>query len=109
VHFGVDKDSGLIHSVENTSANVHDITRAAQLLHGEEEVVYGDAGYQGIEKRAEMAGKSTAFRFARRHGKRRVLPDTPDGRLLDFVETVKANIRAKVDHPFRAIKQQFGL
>jgi IS5 family transposase len=48
VHIGVDKDSGLIHSVETTSANVHDITRAAQLLHGEEEVVYGDAGYQGI-------------------------------------------------------------
>ena len=36
VHIGVDKDSGLIHSVETTSANVHDITRAAQLLHGEE-------------------------------------------------------------------------
>ena len=75
----MDKDSGLIHSVETTSANVHDIARAAQLLHGEEEVVYGDAGYQGIEKRAEMAGKSTTFRVAMRPGKRRVLPDTPDG------------------------------
>jgi IS5 family transposase len=52
VHIGVDKDSGFIHSVEITSANVHDITRAAQPLHGEEEVVYVDAGYQGIEKRA---------------------------------------------------------
>ena len=108
MHFGVDKDSGLIHSVENTSANVHDITRAAQLLHGEEEVVYGDAGYQGIEKRAEMAGKSTTFRVAMRPGKRRVLPDTPDGRLLDLVETAKAHIRAKVEHPFRVIKEQFG-
>jgi IS5 family transposase len=103
----VDKDSGLIHSVETTSANVHDITRAAQLLHGEEEVVYGDAGYQGIEKRAEMAGKSTTFRVAMRPGKRRVLPDTPDGRLLDLVETAKAHIRAKVEHPLRVIKQQF--
>jgi IS5 family transposase len=108
VHIGVDKDSGLIHSVETTSANVHDITRAAQLLHGEEEVVYGDAGYQGIEKRAEMAGKSTTFRVAMRPGKRRVLPDTPEGRLLDLVETAKAHIRAKVEHPFRVIKQQFG-
>ena len=90
VHIGVDKDSGLIHSVETTSANVHDITRAAQLLHGEEEVVYGDAGYQGIEKRAEMTGKSTTFRVAMRPGKRRVLPDTPDGRLLDLVETALA-------------------
>ena len=107
-HIGVDKDSGLIYSAETTSANVHDITRAAQLLHGEEEVVYSDAGYQGIEKRAEMAGKSTTFRVAMRPGKRRVLPDTPDGRLLDLVETAKAHIRAKVEHPFRVIKQQFG-
>jgi len=45
VHIGVDKDSGLNHSVETTSANMHDITRAAQLLHGDEEVVYGDAAY----------------------------------------------------------------
>ena len=94
--------------METTSANVHDITRAAQLLHGEEEVVYGDAGYQGIEKRAEMAGKSTTFWVAMRPGKRRVLPDTPEGRLLDLVETAKAHIRAKVEHPFRVIKQQFG-
>ena len=108
VHIGVDKDSGLIHSVETTSANVHDITRAAQLLHGEEEVVYGDAGYQGIEKRAEIADKSITFRVAMRPGKRRVLPKTPDGRLLDLVETAKAHIRAKVEHPFRVIKQQFG-
>ena len=108
VHVGVDKDSGLIHSVDTTSANVHDITRAAQLLHGDEEVVYGDAGYQGIEMRAEMAGKSTTFRVAMRPGKRRVLPDTPDGRLIDLVETAKARIRAKVAHPFRVIKQQLG-
>ena len=108
VHIGVVKDSGLIHSVETTSANLHDITRAAQLLHGEEEVVYGDAGYQGIEKRVEMADESTTFRVAMRPGKRRVLPDMPDGRLLDLVETAKAHIRAKVEHPFRVIKQQFG-
>ena len=104
----MDKDSGLIHSVETTLANVHVITRAAQLLHGEEEVVYGDAGYQGIEKRAEMAGKSTTFRVAMRPGKRRVLPDTPEGRLLNLIETAQAHIRAKVEHPLRVIKQQFG-
>ena len=108
VHIGVDKGSGLIHSVETTSANVHVVTRAAQLLHGEEEVVYGDAGYQGIEKSAEMAGKSTTIRVAMRPGKRRVMPATPDGRLLDLVETAKAHIRAKVEHPFRVIKEQFG-
>ena len=108
VHIGVDKDSGLIHSVETTAANVHDLTPAAELLHGEEEVVYADAGYQGIEKRPEMEGKPTTFRVAMRAGKRRTLPNTADGRMDDLIETAKAHIRAKGKHPFRVIKQQFG-
>ena len=108
IHAGVDKDSGLIHSIVTTAANVHDLTPAAELLHGEEEVVYADAGYQGIGKRPEMAGKSTEFRVAMRPGKRRALSDTPDGKLQDLVETAKAHIRAKGEHPFRVIKQQFG-
>ena len=107
VHIGIDKDSGLIHSVETISANVHDITRAAQLLHGGEEVVYGDACYQGIEKRAEIADKSITFRVAIRLGKRRVLIKTPYGRLLDLVETAKAHISAKAVYPFGVIKQRF--
>jgi IS5 family transposase len=108
IHAGVDKDSGLIHSIVTTAANVHDLTPAAELLHGEEEVVYADAGYQGIEKRPEMKGKTARFRVAMRPGKRRALPDTPEGRLDDLVETAKAHIRAKGEHSFRVIKQQFG-
>jgi len=108
VHIGVDKDSGLIHSVETTAANVHDLTPAADLLHGEETVVYADAGYQGIEKRPEMKGRGIGFRVAMRPGKRRALLDTPEGRLDDLVETAKAHIRAKGEHPFRVIKRQFG-
>ena len=87
VHLGVDSDSGLIHSVETTAANVHDLTPAAELLHGEETVVYGDAGYQGIEKRPEMQGRGIGFRVAMRPGKRRALPDTPKGRVDDLIET----------------------
>jgi IS5 family transposase len=108
VHIGVDKDSGLIHSVVTTAANVHDLTPAAEPLHGDEEVVYGDAGYPGIAKRHELAGHATTFRVAMRPGKRRALPDIPEGRLEDLVETAKAHIRSKVEHPFRVIKQQFG-
>ena len=108
VHIGVDSENGLIHSVATTAANVHDLTPAADLLHGEETVVYADAGYQGIEKRPEMEGRGIGFRTAMRPGKRRTLPDTPEGRLDDLVETAKAHIRAKVEHPFRVIKQQFG-
>ena len=108
VHIGVDKDTGLIHSVETTAANVHHLTPAAELLHGEEEVVYADAGYQGFDQRKEMEGIKAKFRIAMRPGKRRVLTDTPDGRLENLVEIAKAHIRAKVEHPFRVIKQQFG-
>jgi len=98
----------LIHSVETTAANVHDLTPASELLHGEESVMYADAGYQGIEKRSEMQGRGIGFRVAMRPGKRRALPDTPEGRVDDLIETAKAHIRAKVEHPFRVIKRQFG-
>ena len=98
----------MIHSVAVTAANVHDLTPASELLHGDEEVVYDDAGYQGIGKRPEMAGKTTELRVAMRPGKRRALPNTPEGRLQDLIETAKAHIRSKVEHPFRVIKQQFG-
>ena len=46
MHVGVDADSGLVHTVIGTAANVHDITVAQALLHGEEMDVYADAGYQ---------------------------------------------------------------
>ncbi len=73
--YGVDSESGLIHSVHTTSANVQDLTPAAELFHGEETVVYADSGTQGIGKRPEMADKEIAFRVAMRPGKRRVLPE----------------------------------
>jgi len=52
-HIGVDKSSGLVHHVEVTAANVHDVTMVANLLYGEEESVHGDSGYLGAEKREE--------------------------------------------------------
>ncbi len=102
----MDSENGFIHSVETTAAHVHDLTPAAKLLHGEETVVYADSGYQGIEKRNGMQDREICFRVAMRPGKRRVLPDTPEGRLDNLVETAKAHIRARVEHPFRVIKRQ---
>ena len=99
----MDSENGLIHSVDQAAANGHDLTPAAELLHGEETVVYADAGYQGIEKRPEMQGRGIGFRVAMRPGKRRVLPDTPEGHVDDLIETAKAHIRAKVEHPFGVI------
>jgi IS5 family transposase len=108
VHIGVDSEGGLIHSVETTAANVQDLAPAADLLHGGETVVNADAGYQGITTRDEMQGRGIGFRVAMRPGKRRMPPDTPEGRLDDLIETAKAHFRPKGEHPFRVMKQQFG-
>jgi IS5 family transposase len=97
-----------MHSVVSTAANVHELNTAAERLHGEEKVVYGDSGHLGIEKREEFADSPCQFRIAMRPGQRRALPDTPEGRLEDLFETAKAHLRAKVEHPFRVIKRQFG-
>jgi IS5 family transposase len=106
-HIGVDADSGLVHSVIGTAANVHDVTQGHGLLHGEESVVFADAGYQGATNRAEATGVD--WHVAMRPGKRRALDkNSPWGNLLDKAEQMKASVRAKVEHPFRVIKCQFG-
>ena len=107
-HTGTDADSGLVHTVVYTAANVHDISVAGKLLHGQEECVWGDAGYQGVDKRPENADSQVQWITAMRPGKRRALPKTKLGRLLDEAERIKARVRAKVEHPFRVIKLQFG-
>lgn len=91
-----------------TAINVHDLTLAVALMHAEEGLVYGDAGYQGIAKSLEMAGKTAEFRVAIRLGKRRALPALSEGRLQNLIDPAKANVRAKVEYTFRVIKHQFG-
>ena len=109
VHNGVDAESGLVHTVVITPANVHDVTVAGQLLHGQEECVLGDAGYQGVEKRPENAGRQVTWLVAMRPGKRRALDKSREsGRLQEKLEKLKASVRAKVEHPFRVLKVQFG-
>jgi len=110
-HIGVDAESGLVHTVVGTPANVHDVTQAVALLHGQEQCVHGDAGYQGVEQRAEIQEKHSEVRWyiAMRPGKRRALDKrTHEGKALARIEKLKAAIRAKVEHPFRVIKRQFG-
>ena len=107
-HIGVDADSGLVHTVRGTSGHVSDIAEANSLLHGQESVAFGDAGYQGVEKRAD-ATKDITWHVAMRPGKRRSLnKENAADALIDKAEKLKAGIRAKVEHPFRVIKRQFG-
>ena len=105
-HIGVDADSGLVHTVIGTAANVNDVTQGHALLHGEEEIVFADAGYQGAPKRDEATGVD--WHIAMRPGKRKQQKHTPWGALLEQAEKLKAGVRAKVEHPFRVIKRQFG-
>ena len=76
-HIGVDAQSGLVHTLIGTAANVHDVTQTQALLHGDETDVLGDAGYQGVEKREAK------------------------------LEHAKASIRVKVEHPFHVVKNLF--
>ena len=77
-HIGVDAESGLVHTVIGTAANVDDVTQAGALLHGEETVAFGDAGYRGVDKREEA--RAPHWHVAMQPGKRRALgPDKQVG------------------------------
>jgi IS5 family transposase len=107
-HIGVDAESGLVTRVIGTAANVSDVTQAAALLHGQERVVFADSGYQGADKRPEAIAEVT-WHIARRPSSRKPCENSGRlGRLVDKIEHLKASVRAKVEHPFRVVKQQFG-
>lgn len=107
-HIGVDADSGLVHTVRCTSGNVSDVVEANSLLHGHETDAFGDAGYQGMDKRPG-ARKEVRWHVAMKRSVRRALDkDKPMDALIERHEKIKASIRAKVEHPFRVLKQQFG-
>ena len=106
-HIGVDTHSGLVHTVATTPANVNDLNMAGALLHGDEEAAFGDAGCQGVHKRPEAAGP--IWHVTMRPGLRRKLNTLIETDFVaDRVEKMKASIRAKVEHPFRVLKRQFG-
>ena len=104
----MDADSGLVHTVRGTSGHVSDISEGNTLLHGQESIAFGDAGYQGIEKRPD-AKNDVNWQIAMGPGKRKALnKENEADSLIDQAEKIKAGIRAKVEHPFRVIKRQFG-
>lgn len=107
-HIGVDIESGLVHTVRGTSGAVNDVTEANSLVRPSDSEVYADAGYRGADKRPD-ARVGVAWNIAMRPGKRRTLnPAKPIEALTEQLEKVKAGIRARVEHPFRVIKRQFG-
>ncbi|WP_368195904.1 IS5 family transposase [Aeromonas sp. R2-2] len=108
-HIGVDAKSGLTHSLETTAANEHDLNQVGNLLHSEEAFVFADAGYQGAENREELADVKAQWAIAMRPGRLKELKKHPrKNKAVIAFERLKSSIRAKVEHPFRIIKRQFG-
>lgn len=107
-HIGVDTDTGMVHSMVGTAANVGDVTQAHHLLHGKEKDAFGDAGYQGVEKRPEHEGSTVNWHIAMRPSERKKLSGR-EGSQQDRIEKMKASIRAVVEHPFHIVKNRFGL
>lgn len=106
-HIGVDSQSGLVHTVTGTAAHVADITETEKLLHGEERVVFLDAGYTGIEKRAEVKEKKVKWLVAMKRGKLKAMPEDRLKTLTGQLERAKASVRAKVEHAFHVLKNLF--
>jgi IS5 family transposase len=105
-HVGVDVDSGLVHTVVTTAANEADVEVVNELLTGKEKIVHADAGYTGADKR--VTRKKLKWAIAARRGKLNAMPDGRKKQRLLAAEKAKASVRARVEHPFRVIKRQFG-
>ena len=108
-HIGVDRDSQLVHTVVVTAANVADITKTAELLHGQETQVHADAGYTGVEKREEIKAPEQPidWQIARKGGQIKKLEAGVEKETLKASEKAKASVRAFVEHPFHLLKNLF--
>ena len=110
-HIGVDKDSGLVHHVKTTAANEHDVNMVPELMTKEEEVIYGDSGYVGAEKRKEAItrntkGKKIRYKMNRKPSQYRNKSPRSQAQIKRY-EKAKSSIRAKVEHVFGVVKKLF--
>jgi IS5 family transposase len=109
-HIGTDRDSKLVHTVVFTAANVSDIAKTGELLHGQETQVHADAGYTGVEKRGEITAlnREIDWQIAIKRGKIKQMEEGPEKETLRAAEKAKASVRAFVEHPFHIVKNLFN-
>jgi transposase, IS5 family len=102
-HVGVDADSGIVHSLDTTTAKVHDSQVWDDLLHGDETSVWADKGYVSAAREEAFSGPNKFWGVMRK---------APKGGELDPIDAeinrIIAMVRARVEHPFRVLKRQFG-
>jgi IS5 family transposase len=108
-HIGVDAQSGLVHSVCGTAANVADIAQTPVLLHGQEKAAFADAGYLGVEKREEILSQcpGVEWHVAAKRGRIKAMTEGAIKELTQQLEKLKAQVRARVEHPFHILKNLF--
>jgi IS5 family transposase len=109
-HIGADRDSKLVQTVVVSAANVADVTKTSERLHGQETQVPADAGYTGVEKRAAIVAleRKIDWQIAGKRGLIRALAEGAEKETLKAVERAKASVRALVEHPFHIVKHLFG-
>jgi len=102
-HIGVDADSGIVHSLDTTTAKVHDSRIWDDLLHDAKTSVWADKAYVSAERAEAFAGPGKFWGVMRK---------APKGGELhaddEYINRLIAKVRARVEHPFRVLKRQFG-
>lgn len=107
-HIGMDEHSGLVHHAHCTAAYVGDVTQVQHLLYGKEDEIYGDSGHIGTDKREQLQDVTASFFIAEKPSHIAKIESQKDRRYALRWEHFKASVRAKIEHPFRVIKRQFG-
>lgn len=102
-HIGADAKGGLVHTVVVTPANEADINVMDDLLHGDEQVVYGDKGYASEERRQALRENNVRWGVLDKAARGRALTEQQEASNKRL-----SSIRAKVEHPFRVVKRQFN-
>ncbi|MFZ3585296.1 IS5 family transposase, partial [Loktanella sp. DJP18] len=102
-HIGVDAESGVTHSLDTSTARVHDSQVWDALLHGNETSVWADKGYVSAERAAAFSGPGQFWGVMRKAPKGGNLHP-----LEESTNRIIAKVKARVEHPFRVIKRQFG-
>jgi transposase, IS5 family len=103
VHIGTDADSGLVHTVRATSANVADVNMLGELLHGGEDSLHGDSAYHSKELKAQAEAAGIAFNVNQRGTRSHPLTQAQRARNRRL-----SRVRATVEHPFLVVKRLWG-
>jgi len=103
VHTGTDTDSGLVHTVCATAANVADVNMLGELLHGDEDSLHADSAYHSKALKAAAEASGIAFNVNQRGSKHRPLTNAQRARNRRL-----SRVRATVEHPFLVVKRLWG-